>query len=260
MNKIFLFPMLFLSLVLCTHCKKRTPIEPCADFDAQKPYATIKKGWSEVTKIEVDTILASVSNGNGVVFSTTAPYDSYHWTIGTDDRTWNTPTVFLRFSSGSGNINITMIGKRKPNPCNPKDTGIDTLRSKLFLKVWNLLSPPEPYIYEGTWSGYFTNEPDKKFDVFIKNWPKTDTWNDWDGVRIHNLPQGCGCKNGLPDNIIYSLEMNQTTYKAFRLQGSGNSNEGCFGMVGTAFLDRFNNNKITIETSFNRTFVGIRKP
>ena len=244
-------------LLFMVSCKKKTPIDPCANYDNKIPYAAISCQVNVDFLVEVDTILTFEGAGNPVLFKTTKPYNSYKWTIGNDDRTWTTPTVYLTFmGEGGGNTPITMIGKRTPDPCNPNDKGIDTLRTKLYVKRWNAFYPTEPYMFEGVWSGYLTKEPNRKFDITIKNWPEEDYY---DGLRIHNIPLGCGTVNGVATNRKYATEIDRVSYSCFSVICAGTSNEGCYGAQGVGWVDRYDRNKITIDIGFGNVFVGTRK-
>lgn len=213
--------ILLLSLNAC-HKKEVEPIIcPEVDFRMEIDMAD--------TLLRVDTVFGV--NYNRVIFTASDLYETYHWTVGTDPRTWDTKSFALRFADLSGNFKITFVGQRKAMPeCYPNETPSqepvrDTIVKNLHVKVLNdpfYFPAPEPYIYEGTWEGAFTDDPDNVFEIYIVDTGPAEDASSRYGIRMFNFPPGCGDVNDWESSAVEV----SGTYRHFGLY-SDRTSDGC---------------------------------
>lgn len=246
----------FIALQACKEQKALEPIVcPEANFRMEQEIVD--------TLVPVDTIF---NNTIAVQFTASDLYETYEWKVGADDRTWTDKSFFLRFNEALGDIKITFIGKRK-NIAGCEVAGedeeiIDTLVRNLHVK--NLPAPyfypaPEPYLYQGTWRGAFTDEPENVFEIRIQDAGPAEGPNDssW-GLRLLNFPEGCANFED-PNDPRNSIQVGGASYRYFGLSSDMDSSIGCpwtlsyrtFGAVyGTKndslliYINNFNPDKI----------------
>ena len=214
-NKPFLVIFCIGNLVFLNACKHdcipcEDPTNPdCSNYDPDygKPTAdfTMRQslkpfGWAEKPE-EIaefcDTIVAAHS---GVLF--TAKEENalrYEWTIGDDSRTFNTREVALRFDDYLQDPNniwkpISVKLKVTKVPDSPHDPTDSVYTMERFLVFAN------EFLWNGTFEGYFENEPNKK-RVISYDYTKYHTWTipkeksvigveyDVEGVMLFGFPQ-----------------------------------------------------------------------
>ena len=115
--------------------------------------------------------------------------------------------------------------------------------------------------FEGIFTGYNSDEPAKKFDVTILNlgpYPPPPGANWKFGLRIHNLPNGCGGEITLLSKWIPLLK--QWTYRVFYFEETGSSIEGdCPSISGLGWVSN-NNNDIVIDYTIGNYIAGPQNP
>jgi hypothetical protein len=108
--------------------------------------------------------------GNRVTFEAEEKdAEYYEWKVGSDDRSWHSPSFSLEFSMEDSSlllanpIPVTLIVRKKPNKaCFPDDDGLDTLTKFIYFVRF---SENLPYI--GTWRGVREDNPSEVYDIKI---------------------------------------------------------------------------------------------
>jgi hypothetical protein len=173
---IFLLGIIGIGVAGCDEdCEDITNPE-CPNFDPcygveDVPQATIEVGRTLFTgpnspdiRYSGDTILYG-----GVYFKTNISNAiRYEWTVGTDNRTWNTKEFELNFPDTdsltlrNNPIQVRLIVEYETNACFPENNGIDTVYKTIhFRAYW------ENKI-EGTWEGYRDNLVDNVYQLEIR--------------------------------------------------------------------------------------------
>lgn len=173
MKNLFFVFLLGMGLIGMSGCGEDCddPTDPtCPNFDPcfgiELSQASIEMGTnigSENIRFEGDTVTYG-----GVYFIAHAENAvSYKWTVGTDNRTWDSKEFSLAFSRNdslflrNNPILVTLIVEYETNPCFPNDNGVDTVskylhfRSDWESKVW------------GKWEGYRDNLVDDIYQIEI---------------------------------------------------------------------------------------------
>ena len=206
-------------------CLAETPVT--AEFSIKRLLYDVK-GMFDITEdlFEVDTVLLPFDGyshlGQDVIFTTDIKYDSVKWIIGNDNNVFNKPSTVLYFNEPYGKIDATCIVYRKPNlDCFPNDNGIDTLTKSVHV----LSDRDFDYPFEGKFEGYNEDEPDKLFTITIKDMgaQPPSSAGEWYGIRIQNLPEGCGGSEIKLDH--FSPKIGSRLYRQFVITGSGRSND-----------------------------------
>lgn len=184
---------------------------------------------------ESDTVLI----GNYILFTANQELESYDWQVGLDTLHRYTKSFDLYFRSAVGTINVTLIGKRKPNHfCFPHDDGVDTV-----VKQLTVVSQNQTKLY-GKYTGYLTIQPKDTFTIQIK---VNDT-----GKLDPNFP----VLVNLPDNCPTIVEVDPG-YKDFRGPSIWDYEECRLNSV-SGYLEKDNQ---TIHISFrNQKNQGFNKP
>ncbi len=195
---------------------------------------------------ETDTI--DIRN-NSILFKATGRYDSLIWKIGYDPREFTLPTATAQF--GIQQIGTTILAKLsvKGSPnfnCFPSDKYQDFSERKFTVVCTDSL---DALLYGTTyykpkfiskWQGANLNNPSEKFivnivDLGIDPNPSNDTI--FYGLRIYNLPQGCGgrinyvnpnnsaCGGQIVSPSNYAYAIDQWGYAGFSVDES--LEEGC---------------------------------
>ena len=235
-----------ISLNGCGHdpdpCKDLIPVS--ADFKFKQSFYGID------SLFKVDTVYA----GSRVTFSANENNASYNWKVGDNPDVFTKQSFFVDFTRPYGKIEVTLIINKQPNStCFPKDNGIDTVKRNLFV-----IDPSKiKYAFEGTFTGYLTDKPQEIFDITIVDFgpvPNPDLLYPPGhyGLRIYNLPKGCGNNNFTPAE--YAPEIKQSTYRNFYIEhGAGGTSCGKeFNALGRVYDQ---NNKIIItflDYDFNK--------
>lgn len=143
--------------------------DPC--HDAVETSAGFRFGYTVGTQagginhtFYTDTFLPGQRIG---FFADDEEAESYKWTVGVDDRTWDTPYFSLKFDKAdslvlySEPIEVRLITHRVPQTdCYPDDNGVDT-----SYRYIHFLRPTNTFI--GTWRGTLSENPDKVYDIKI---------------------------------------------------------------------------------------------
>lgn len=222
-------------------CKGLSPTT--AKFNFQQKFYGIDSIFN-VDTILLDpfrnTFIAEVMTFNSIEDNAT-----YTWKIGEDPRTFSTKSFNLNFNNAIGKIETKLVVNKQPNTtCFPKDNGIDSTIQNLYV----LSGKDFKYAFEGSFTGYITANPKDIFDISIVNFgeiPLHDPYNPGHyGLRIFNLPKGCGRDNINPGE--YSPPISQRTYRNF-LIGSDGTTSVCEPMPG---IGRVYDNNSKIEIIF----------
>jgi hypothetical protein len=275
--------LFFILYVLIFNSCKKTP-ELYNDCEFKRPVsAAFLIGESVTGKFyETDTI-DIVSNS--LLIKSTGGYDSIYWKIGDDQRTFNTRTVALQF--GITEIGKTIIVKNSVQgksdlKCFPNGKTSD-IQEKSFtivcvdsVQAKSLNVPYTKPKFLGKWSGSNTDNSKDIFTVNMVNLGIDPNLSDdtiFYGIRIYNLPKGCGGKVNYsqPDNSscggaaispsYYAHQPNQWGYAGFSM--SVDPMVGCCPGVNM-FGYVYKNDSIRIEyeilnpTPVKKIFLGKR--
>jgi hypothetical protein len=260
--KLKLFTLATLGILGLTTCETEKAPDPCA---AMKPVSADFDLYDGTVK--TDTFILPVKVTFKAKDSTA---QSYEWSFPNGTNTSDKNKFFLTFHNDIGKIDVQLIIKNKPQiACFPKDDGIDTVtKSMFFIDFYDTEKLP----YIGTFVGYEDVNPTHKFEIIIKDFgylpiePEPQK-NYWTGVRIFNLPEGCG--KGDTTMFSYSPGVGGN-YKTFHFTTGGLSHNGCPSLDGKGIM--INKDKIIIDYSFvvyneatkkhdlfKRKFTGYRK-
>jgi len=216
-NRFFKYTSLVILAILqfyvitgCKHERCNDPSNPnCSNYDPNygKPSAafTMRQsmkpfGWQDKEEEIAEFCDTIVACNSGVLF--TAKEENalrYEWTIGNDNRIFRTREVALRFDDflkDSTNIWKPIPVKLKvvkipKAPRNPADSVYISERTLVFANE---------FLWNGTFEGYFENEPNKK-RVLTWDYTKGYTWTipkeksymsipyDVEGIYLFGFPQ-----------------------------------------------------------------------
>jgi hypothetical protein len=206
---------LLLALLGCRPDKKEDPVNPCAG-------KTIPKGEIFVTDnslgkpfIDPSRLFSVETLAFGVAhFSTTIPYESYQWQVGSDPRVFTSKTMTMQFPDNTFNVPVRMIGRRKvDSQCFPNDDGLDTLRTTVSFTQFAQAQ------VLGTYYGYDTLNPADKFSVEVKVLYGYDS--TWDKTFIKNVVVGKLPFVGKHHNLDEGYSPIRLSSSAFVGQNSG---------------------------------------
>jgi hypothetical protein len=199
---VFLLGVGLISMSSCDEdCTDETNIE-CPNYDPcygveDIPQATIEVGRRQFTgpnspdiRYSGDTILYG-----GVYFKTNISNAiRYEWTVGTDNRSWNTKEFKLNFPDTdsltlrNNPIQVRLIVEYETNACFPENDGIDTVYKTIhFRAYW------ENQI-EGTWEGYLDDNTNHSYQMILDIKPSFQGTPPGDVLYIYNqygLNSGC---------------------------------------------------------------------
>ncbi|MCL9980719.1 MAG: hypothetical protein NBV77_04655 [Bacteroidia bacterium] len=176
-------------------CKEK--VNPCknaqatsADFVIEEVLYTNADHPEKNVIIETDLVYCY----NLVRFRSKQEFDEYTWIIGSEvihDKTFTRKN--FPFNS---QIEVTLIGKRKPNKeCFPHDDGIDTVK-----KTFRTLPNDFEKNYGHTYHGYNTDNPSDTFTIQIAEW--SPSWNEWQ-ILSKNFPKGTPKNTHMFSNFSY---------------------------------------------------------
>lgn len=275
-------PFLVLSLLIFYSCKKTS--ESYNDCQYKTPLSAAFLIGETVTGKFYETDTIDIIS-NSLLLKATGGYDSISWKIGDDQRTFNTRSVALQFGiTEIGKtilVKTTVLGKSnfkcfpngKTNDTKEKSFTIvcsDSVQAK-FLNV-----PYKKPKFLGKWSGSNIDNTKDIFTVNVVNLGIDPNLSDdtlFYGIRIYNLPKGCGGKVNYiqPDNSscggteispsYYAHQPNQWGYAGFSM--SVDPMVGCCPGVNM-FGHVYKNDSIRIEyeilnlTPVKKIFLGKR--
>jgi hypothetical protein len=174
--------------LLLNTCRDKEP-DPCKDLKPFEADFTINEVVDD-TLFVTDTALIN----NYVVFKAAEDYDSYEWTVGTDERTFRSKSFPLRFEHPTGPLQVRLIAKRKPNvACFPNDNGIDTLTKTLTIVK------EEQTAIVGIYRGSLLSNPTDVFEVRIERHPLYPWY-----INIYNINQGCNQMQQVEERFGYT--------------------------------------------------------
>ncbi|PGH40436.1 MAG: hypothetical protein CRN43_03035 [Candidatus Nephrothrix sp. EaCA] len=255
---------------------KRDP-DPCAGL---KPVSADFKFYQKFIGSEVDSIFyidtvilvpyKNIYNPARIGFIATEENATYRWELEDYPKNNTTKSFFLDFDQPFGSIEVKLTVTKEPNTsCFPNDDGADTVTKTLVV----LDGSKFKFAFEGTFTGYLTDSPSDVFDIRIVNFGERPqrTYTGHYGLRVYNLPKGCGRNNFSPAE--YTHEITYGTFRSFYIEGKGYANVPCgkdpFIAVGRVYD---HNNKISIHIAAYRydystnknirtdsQFIGIRK-
>lgn len=228
--------LLLLFTIAAISCKKKPLIEPC---NPNEPFvADFKVGENLYSYglAETDTIIKF-----SFVAKAADTYTSYKWTIGNDSRGFTGSSVGLSFTLADIGktipVKLIATGKAK-NDCLTSADKTDTVQKNITVLYprnfgYDTLVNPA-YIVDlpflGKWQGSFTDNPSDTFTVYIvNNGPLTSTafTTKRYGIRVYNLPKGCGgntetfvCGFVEPTLDYYGYPL-EVSYKTFYSDDSG---------------------------------------
>jgi hypothetical protein len=252
--------LLLLTFLALWGCSEKAP-DPCA---ALTPVSADFDMYDGSTKTDTFMLPATIT-----FKAKDSTAQSYAWSFPNGENTSDKRQFSLTFHNETGFVPVQLILKNKPrNACFPKDDGVDTVQKSIYLLHW-MQTNRLPYI--GTFVGSEDNNLNRKFEIHIKTFYVPDpepTKNYWSGVRIFNLPEGCG--NGDTSIFSYSPPLITAKYKTFTFGTYGLQHNGCPAVSGEGIM--LNGDKIEINYSFiiwneqkkdfdtfKRKFIGYRK-
>ena len=229
-------------------CKNLKPVS--ADFKFQVGFYDL----DSLVTVE-DTVYM-----NKVYFIAKEENANYLWTVGDYISNPTKKDFFLIFNQPQGLIKTKLNVTKEPNKaCFPNDDGIDSLTRRLFVA--------DPKVqkagFEGTFTGFNADTPSDVFSISIKNFGDTPNTELSFGMRLYNLPKGCG------GPVFTSKEPNiavgDYTHKVFYIYNNFVNDGPCSLFTG---LGRVTKNNSVIEVDYTmydtnrklikRKFVGIR--
>ncbi|PGH40437.1 MAG: hypothetical protein CRN43_03040 [Candidatus Nephrothrix sp. EaCA] len=253
---------------------KRDP-DPCAGL---KPISADFKFYQKFIGIDsifyIDTVIMNPDRNiyipEKVWLIANEEKATYRWELEDYPKNNTTKSFFLDFDQPFGNIEVKLIVTKEPNTsCFPNDDGADTVTKTLVV----LDGSKFKYAFEGTFTGCLTDNPSDIFDITIVNLgaPPQRDYKGYYGLRVYNLPKGCGRNNFTPSE--YTPEITDRTYRNFYIENESYTNFPCgkdpFIAVGRVYD---HNNKISIHIAAYRydystnknirtdnQFIGIRK-
>ena len=248
--------------------------DPCKGLSSTTAKFNFQQKFYGIDSIfNVDTILLDPFRNTFIAevitFNSIEDNATYTWKIGEDPRTFSTKSFNLNFNDAIGKIETKLVVNKQPNTtCFPKDNGIDSTIQNLYV----LSGKDFKYAFEGTFTGYDTNNSKEIFDITIVDFGPIPYPDPLDppghyGLRIYNLPKDCGNNNFTP--VEYTPVIKQRTYKHFYIEHDV-SPSSCglpFSALGRVYD---HNNKISITflsydfvkkklKPTSRKFIGSRK-
>jgi len=180
------YKYIYLALILLFNgcCKEK--VNPCknqqatsADFIIEEILFTDQNHPEKNVLVETDLV-----NGSNLVrFSSKQEFDEYTWLIGSE--VIHEKSFSRKYFPKNSKIEVTLIGKRKPNKqCFPNDDGIDTVK-KIFSTIAKDLNLEQRHTYQG----YNTDNPSDTFTIQLAYWHRQ--YNEW-MLRMDNFPKGTG--------------------------------------------------------------------
>jgi hypothetical protein len=239
-----------------SQCKRNEP-DPCA--------GPFKANFKMEVKLN-DTIIAPEEfiQTNYIQFTASEDYESYEWKIGTDDRVWTGKSFGLYFWNDYGEFQVTLKARKKASLlCDPEDDGIDVVSKTLKVRPYNYYPIATPLPFLGKFEGYHIDEPNKVFTLQIVDLTDVFDINGFQGVRIFNLPPGCGGSE--PSRNSYSPTVLDRTYKYFRFESIPDE-KFCLRTAKDGFGELKSGNPDTLILNYQiaqgkaKKFIGTRKP
>ena len=178
------YKYIYLALILLFNgcCKEK--VNPCknqqatsADFIIEEILFTDQNHPEKNVLVETDLV-----NGSNLVrFRSKQEFDEYTWLIGSE--VIHEKSFSRKYFPENSKIEVTLIGKRKPNKqCFPNDDGIDTVK-KIFSTIAKDLNLEQKHAYHG----YNTDNPLDTFTIQLAYWHRQ--YNEW-FLRMNNFPKG----------------------------------------------------------------------
>lgn len=200
-------------------CNRDPEIDLCIDAEP----VTAKFDFVQVlgdSLVVIDTVLVNPNTfrrfaTQTVTFLARDKYQSVKWKVGNDPREFTEEKFSLDFRYDAlGEIPVKLSVSKIPNVrCFPNDDGLDSL-SKSFVILPKL---EWPFAFEGKFEGFHKDEPTKRFTIEIKDFGDTPPHAEgWYGIRLFNLPEGCGGEVFDVEN--FSPSVSSLTYKRFYLK------------------------------------------
>lgn len=260
--KLQLAVILFSIIFISAKCRRGNdlPFDPCKDKVRFKADFTIEE------KIGDTSVVTNKALAPGYIyFKAKGEYDSLRWFIGGPQNTSTNKNHVLYFQQAEGDVEVTMIGYRKPNlQCFPNDKAVDTVK-----KTVTIVTRDQNAAIVGRFLGYNTNNPNDTFSVYVNADNSVGIWQYF----VKNLPKNCpGAVSGSdapPRNIGLSINGGNSAFKI------DNGSTVCRTVVGFGYLK--SNDSLIINytatpmssgppyTYFENergqfTFIGVRKP
>lgn len=257
------FTTILLSIIfISAKCRRDNdlPYDPCKDKLAFKADFTIEE------KIGDTSVVTNKALAPGYVFfKAKGEYDSVRWFIGGSQNTSTRLNHVLYFQQAEGDVEVTMIGYRKPNTqCFPNDKAVDTLK-----KTITIVNRDQKATIVGRYLGYNTNNPSDTFSVYVNADNSVGIWQYF----VKNLPKNCpGAFSGsdAPPRLI-GLNVSAGN-SAFSID---NGSTVCRTVIGFGYLKSHDSLIINYTATpmssgppfthyenerNNFTFIGVRKP
>ena len=272
MKRIFYLSLIAFAII--TGCKDE-PTDPCdidKSFKANFVIGEMIKDSFMITDTISNPDMLMTAVGDGW-------YKSYRWTIGDDPREFTTQKVKLSFADAlSGRtFSIRLIAERDNAGCSQRGIQIDTIVKKFTVavpKTCDYCKAPVKFerAFIGKWRGSLSNAPNEIFDINIVDFgrrPDTSILTLFWGMRIYNLPKGCGglqgkgACGGLEVNPVFYAPETFGGYRNFTssITSSRDNNSGgcCYCCNGPFTLygsvDIADRNKISVTVKYkNNTF------
>jgi hypothetical protein len=195
--------------IITLGCKKSDPRAdadmPCSGFIPFKATATINEVIEGTNRVvPVDTIVNFQALLLGSSNATTESV-TYEWLVsnrGGQPTSYKQPSLLLRFGPDfiGERIDVKLIARRGGVPACSNEDNLDTVQRSFFIYTNNKADTVlnRPFIKEnrivGRWQGAYTDQPGQPFVVTVADFgfsPTIDSVSHY-GVRLFNMPEGCG--------------------------------------------------------------------
>jgi hypothetical protein len=248
--------MLLLAIIMLTGCPNEDPVKPDL-CDGKLPFKadfTIyeQPGWLD-TMFVADTVL----RGNTVHFIANGDYDTYRWTVGTQELEYYTKSFMLKFQEEYSDVDVRLIATKKVDSlCFPNDRTIDTVIKQVTSIAGRWVENPN-WALRGFWRGCTDKDPLDTFTVEIGYKMSYDNNGKFyaDFKYINNLNNGCVALWQFPDGREYPLIDLIGCYRAAVIDGRNFFNNGCNDPYGYVTLKK-DHSEITIEYDQRKNIKG----
>jgi hypothetical protein len=282
MSKMLFYITLLSTIALWGSCNKDKPTPIVQGSCAG---ATPFKAVFGIYERTADSLYATDTISNFETwFQSTGNYDSIRVNVGDDPRDFNSKLFRLdfKFANIGQRINVRMIGMRKTaSACFPNEKLVDTVNTS-FVIVCPKTSPCDAAGYTsvenpivGRFRGYNTDEPNKVFTIIIADQgnPPSGSTSDQNGIRIYNLPLGCGgpfipsgggsgCGGDSVNRRFVSIEIDEVGYKSFFTSSNdgGSIGDCCKDIKMWGHIDENDRNTMIIyHTNYNAAATKLRR-
>lgn len=247
MKKLFFFTFL-LAIIMLTGCPD-DPVKPKPDpCEGKLPYKADFTIYEQPSWLDTMFVADTVLVGNTVYFVANGDYDSYRWTVGTQELEYFTKSFTVKFKEEYSQVEIRLIATKEADTlCFPNDRTIDTVIKHITSIAVRWQENPN-WALRGFWRGCTDKDPLDTFTVEIGYMMSYDLNGKFyaDFNYINNLNNGCDAIWKFSDGREFPLVDLIGCYRAAVIDGRNLFINGCNGPYGYVTLNK-NHSEITIE-------------